>query len=262
MNRADKSFYDRQYSAGSYAKARTPEEHSSYIDLRRFVDDHDLVNKRCLEIGAGRGAFQDLVPDYTATDVSDVVRRYFHKPFFQASATQLPFQDDSFHAIWSVAALEHIPEPEKALSEMRRVLKHKGLIYLAPAWQCRPWAAQGYPVRSYKEFDLKGKLVKASVFVRDSVAYRSLFIFPQRLLHLASHGLARKPTTLRYRELTPNYEHFWMPDSDAVNSIDPFEAILWFCSRGDECPSHPDLLSQFFVRTGALIVRICKNQYK
>ena len=137
MNPAQKLFYDRQYLAESYAKAKTAEEHSSYINLRRFVDDYDLINKRCLEIGAGRGAFQDLVPDYTGTDVSDVVRRYFHKPFFQASATQLPFQDDSFDAIWSVAALEHIPEPEKALSEMRRVLKHKGLIYLAPAWQCR-----------------------------------------------------------------------------------------------------------------------------
>jgi hypothetical protein len=31
------------------------------------------------------------------------------------------------------------------------------------------------------------------------------------------------PTALRYRRLDPNYEQYWMPDSDAVNSIDSHE---------------------------------------
>jgi hypothetical protein len=44
-----------------------------------------------------------------------------------------------------------------------------------------------------------------------------------------------EPTTLRYRRLTPNYEKYWVPDSDAVNSIDRHEAMLWFRSQGDEC---------------------------
>ena len=40
--------------------------------------------------------------------------------------------------------------------------------------------------------------------------------------------------------------------------MDPYEAILWFITRGDECLSHPTAMSQFFVRTGRLIFRIHK----
>jgi len=28
------------------------------------------------------------------------------------------------------------------------------------------------------------------------------------------------PTKLHYRRLVPNYEKYWVPDSDAINSID------------------------------------------
>ncbi len=50
-----------------------------------------------------------------------------------------------------------------------------------------------------------------------------------------------------------------MSDSDAVNSMDPYEAIVWFTSRGDECLSYPSRSAQFLVRDGALIFRIHKR---
>ena len=31
----------------------------------------------------------------------------------------------------------------------------------------------------------------------------------------------------------------WMPDGDAVNSLDVFEMYLWFVTRGDECINCP-----------------------
>jgi hypothetical protein len=45
------------------------------------------------------------------------------------------------------------------------------------------------------------------------------------------------PTALRYHRLKPNYDVYWQYDSDAVNSIDVHEVMLWFTSRGDECLS-------------------------
>ena len=33
----------------------------------------------------------------------------------------------------------------------------------------------------------------------------------------------------------PKHVNYWIADSDAVNSIDSYEAMLWFLSRGDEC---------------------------
>jgi len=61
----------------------------------------------------------------------------------------------------------------------------------------------------------------------------------------------------RYKKPAPNYATFWISDSDAVNSMDPFEAILWFVSRGDRCLSHPLLKKHISVR-GVLVFQINK----
>jgi ubiquinone/menaquinone biosynthesis C-methylase UbiE len=253
-------FYDDAYSQGRYCTAVSPQAHSHYPALLRFIQTFELQKKSCLEIGCGRGAFQDLVDDYTGLDITDSVRPYLHKPFRRGSATELPFPDNRFDAIWTIAVLEHVPGSEKALDEMRRVLRPRGMLLLAPAWQCRSWAAQGYPVRPYSDFNFTGKLIKASIPIRDSIAYRSLSIFPGRVAHSLAWSVLQRPTKLRYRKLVPNYDRFWMSDGDAVNSIDPYEAILWFVSRGDECVSYPRFMQQILVRTGGIVFRIRKGE--
>lgn len=115
--------------------------------VTRFVKVHSLENKRILDVGAGRGYLQDVVHDYTGLDISPTVQRFYHKPFVLASATAMPFKDGEFDALWTIWVLEHIPNPESALHEMRRVVKPGGLLLLAPAWFCPTWAAEGYPVR-------------------------------------------------------------------------------------------------------------------
>jgi len=257
MDRA-KSFYDREYQRDQYAPSSGVEEHSYFSNLREFIDTYRLAEKKCLEVGCGRGIFQDMVSDYTGVDLSDSVRSYFHKPFFQGSATNLPFGENTFDAIWSITVLEHVPDPASALLEMCRVVKPHGVIFLAPAWQCRSWARDGYPVRPYGDFNTIGKIIKASIIIRNSTIYRSAYIFPRRIARLFSYLMGRRPLDLRYRKLNPNYDKYWMSDSDACCSIDPFEAILWFLSRGHLCPTYGSLLKIFFVRTGPIIFRIEK----
>ncbi len=252
-------FYDHIFYEKGKQRATSAEAHPFYPALAQFLNTYSLHDKSCLEVGCGRGIFQDLVSAYTGVDLSNSVAADLRKPFFACSATALPFADNTFDAIWSYAVLEHVPGPEQALQEMRRVLKPNGFLPLAPAWQCRPWAAQGYPVRPYADFALPGKLIKASIPLRDSVPYRSIIAFPRRLLHWLTTTYSRNPTRFSYGVLNPNYEHFWMSDADAVNSMDPFDAILWFISRGDSCLSHPTRFRQFFVRNGALIFQIHKN---
>src|SRR5262245_45610247 len=46
--------------------------------------------------------------------------RHYHKRFVHGTATAMPFEENTFDAIWTVWVLEHIPNPETALSEMRR----------------------------------------------------------------------------------------------------------------------------------------------
>jgi SAM-dependent methyltransferase len=204
-------------------------------NLREFIAQNRLQNGKVLEIGAGQGALQDLVDDYTGLDISPTVQRFFHKPFILGSATALPFPDDRFDATWSIFVLEHIPTPEQALREMRRVTKDGGYIYLYPAWSCSSWKADGYEVRPYSDFNLLGKMVKASIPIRSSNFYHAIYTAPIRVLRFTTYSVSSSPTRLHYSRLTPNYEKYWMGDSDAASSIDRYEALLWFASRGDEC---------------------------
>lgn len=266
------AFYDHSYAAEDEAVDPTIEksydvrsesletklQDEKWAQVSRFVEEYQLHDSRVLEVGAGSGRLQDIVDDYVGLDLSHTVRRFFHKPFVQGSATELPFRDDEFDVIWTINVIEHVPEPELALREMRRVLKDGGILYLDPAWQCRSWAADGFVVRPYSDFGLAGKIRKASIPLRDSVVYRSLYTFPIRLIRLLSASLRGEPTRFRYNALVPNYKHHWVADGDATASMDPYEAILWYTSRGAELLNYDGALRQLFVRTGPLILRIRK----
>lgn len=104
---------------------------------------------------------------------------------------------------------------------------------------------------------MKGKLIKASIPIRDTIAYRSLYTFPIRLLRFPFQYAG--PTRLRYNTIEPNYQKFWQSDSDAVNSIDAYEANMWFTSRGDSCLNYPSSIRQFLVRNGPLVFKISKK---
>jgi SAM-dependent methyltransferase len=201
--------------------------------VRSFVDRFHLNDRPVLEIGSGRGYLQDLANDYTGLDISPAVARFYHKKFILGTATALPFPDNSFDGVWSVWVFEHVPNPEQAFREARRVTRDGGVLFLLPAWNCTSWAAEGYEVRPYSDFGLGGKIIKASIPLRSSTPFILTTLLPNRLIRdlLGHFG----PTRLRYRRLSPNYEKYWVADSDAVNSIDVHEAMLWFRSRGDEC---------------------------
>ena len=249
------SFYDQRRSqtyGDDYTGLRA-EQHPHYQALKAFIDRYKLQDKKCLEIGSSGGAFQDMVEDYSGTDISESLSSYYHKPYRVASGSSYPFEDETFDALWTITVYEHIPDLQAALLEIKRLLKPGGLVYFSPAWQCRTWAAEGYAVRPYSDFGLRGKLIKALIPIRDHVLWRSLFIFPKRifrhLLFLFGYRYAQMP----YKKLNANWEVFWTSDSDACNHIDPHDAILWFESNGFTCLSHPLHRAGLLVRTGALV---------
>jgi SAM-dependent methyltransferase len=53
--------------------------------------------------------------------------------FRQGNIFDLPFDDDTFDVVFSQAVLFHIPDPQKALAEIKRVLRPGGLIALRDA---------------------------------------------------------------------------------------------------------------------------------
>lgn len=255
VNQEYKSFYDMRREKHYGLDRGRPEEHSHYEILRSFINNYSLKQKKCLEIGSSTGMFQDMADDYFGTDITDIVAPYYHKPYRVATGGKYPFDDETFDVIWTIAVYEHIPNLQQAMLEIKRLLKPGGLVLFAPAWQCRSWAAEGYPVRPWSDFDWKGKLIKASIPMRDSVIFRATFMFPKRFYRSLQFLLGKRFDEIRYKKIKPNYDIFWTSDSDACNSIDPHDAILWFLSNGFECLSHPGHTRALMVRTGALVFR-------
>ena len=226
------------------------EAHPYYSELKSWLSAHpDTKKLKFLEVGSGRGALQDVVPDYTGLDYAGTVAGKYHKPFYSASASDMPFENNTFDVVWSFAVWEHIPEPEKAFEETVRVLKDGGHFLFCPAWHCRPWAAGGYQVRPYSDFGLGGKIYKFFIPFLNTTPMLMLRFLPVKIATLTD---TRTGQPLRYRKLKANYEHFWQSDSDACNSLDPFPVIRWFTSRGHECVTYPSEKAQFLARHGTI----------
>lgn len=253
-----KEFYERQYAGYRYASYASPEAHPFHTTLRELLARYGRKDGTWLEVGCGRGFLQDVVEDYTGVDIAETVSVFLRKPFQCAPAEHLPFEDNHFDGAWSYAVLEHVNAPEPSLSEMRRVLKPGGLLILSPAWPCRPWAGQGYAWKPFQELSAPDRVRKARIPLRGSVVVRIAGLFPRRILRMCLYGLRRKPTSFRCRPLEADFSDYRVVDADARHSMDPFEAILWFRSRGDRVLSHPGWIRALFVRTGPLVVEVMK----
>ena len=253
------AYEENAATAANYARATQVARKAINLKERveTFVRDYDLHDRKVLDVGSGDGYLQNVVSDYTGLDISNTAARYYHKPFVHGTATAMPFDDNTFDAIWTIWVLEHIPNPEAALAEMRRVVKSGGLLYLHPAWDCVPWAADGYDVRPYSDFGLAGKIIKASIPIRRHPALWVIRTLPTRILRAFAWLLG--PTRLHYRRLEPNYGQHWQFDSDAVASIDAAETAMWYQSRGDRCENCESGWRWVLTPNQPLIIRVNKS---
>lgn len=101
--------------------------------------------KKVLDVGCGAGNSTRLVAELVS-DAAEIVgidpdeevltiarektpasARISYQP---GSATQLPFPDNTFDFVFCQTVMIHLPDPEKALQEMKRVLKPGGLLMM------------------------------------------------------------------------------------------------------------------------------------
>jgi len=80
-----------------------------------------------LDIGAGSAPFRRYLPHpkIVSVDIRPDVR-----PDVCASVARSPFRDASFESVICTEVLEHVPEPAGALTELRRVIRPNGHLYV------------------------------------------------------------------------------------------------------------------------------------
>lgn len=203
--------------------------------IRQVVKEHFPQGQPVIvELGCGKGALKDIFTNYVGIDISLYALREYVKGrrTIQADMGQLPIKTSSVGFVFSVAAIEHIPDPEKVFEEIDRALKKGGIAYLAPAWFCKPWAARGLPVKKYSELNLWDRIQKFLILIRDHIIYQGLVTIPKRAIREIEYSIFRQPLAFRYQKLKPNLEEYLCADSDAFSSMDPHMAILYYYSRG------------------------------
>ncbi len=134
---------NRDYNAVSknFSRARDKEWPEMVSLINKYFNENNLV----LDLGCGNGRFylsatkQGL--SYTGIDNSKELikiarERHPEGDFHLGDALKLPFKDDSFDGIFSIAVLHHIPSKEmrlRFLNEAFRVLK-KDCFLIITVW--------------------------------------------------------------------------------------------------------------------------------
>lgn len=68
--------------------------------------------------------------DIDTASIQHAQQRY-GEGFYQASVTEMPFDDDAFDAVVSFETIEHLPQQQQMLQEFRRVLKPQGFVVIS-----------------------------------------------------------------------------------------------------------------------------------
>jgi SAM-dependent methyltransferase len=93
------------------------------------------VNGPVLDVGCGPGHFARALRaeghDVLAADLSYSMAASTGVPASVADASALPFRDDAFGAATALHMLYHVPEPARALQEIKRVLRPGGTLVIA-----------------------------------------------------------------------------------------------------------------------------------
>lgn len=126
------SYFTKSY-CGHLLRGRKP------LHYRRWLRDIRKVRRTgtLLDIGCGKGFFMEVASRHFANlvgvDVSEYALKFCKKAFpatslCRADATQLPFRKDSFDVITCFDVLEHLRDPQTAVSDLGRVLRENGTL--------------------------------------------------------------------------------------------------------------------------------------
>lgn len=102
-----------------------------------------------LNVGAGAGSYEPADREVTAVEPSDVMiaqRAADAAPVVQASAEELPFEDDSFDAAMATITVHHWRDLGAGLAEMARVARRRVVVLsFDPAPLAGFWLVEYFP---------------------------------------------------------------------------------------------------------------------
>lgn len=118
-------------------------------EVMKVLAKYTFEGEKVLDLGCGNGrlfeVFEDKKIDYFGVDISEKMieiakKKYPQGNFQVADALNLPFPENYFDKVYSIAVLHHIPSNEFRIQffrEVKRVLKPGGFLILS-VWNLNP----------------------------------------------------------------------------------------------------------------------------
>jgi SAM-dependent methyltransferase len=125
----------------NYADYRRPDPRIAAAITTALDGAQSIVN-----IGAGAGSYEPAHRSVVAVEPSATMisqRPANTAPVVRASAMDLPFRDDAFHAALAIFTVHHWPDGMRGLSEMRRVAARAVILTWEPS-TCVSWLTRDY----------------------------------------------------------------------------------------------------------------------
>jgi SAM-dependent methyltransferase len=145
------AFSEKEYD--TYAREFSDTRPFFWRELE-FLKKYGRLEHTILDIGCGNGRLIDLFGNknirYTGVDSSkeliEIAKKHRGKQgkFIHANALSLPFKDNTFDTVFSIAVLHHVPSKNfrtRFVQEAYRVTKPRGTLILTVwnIWQWRFW---------------------------------------------------------------------------------------------------------------------------
>lgn len=87
-------------------------------------------DKKVLDAGAGRLAYRPLIKLFTNNYTSSDFKKTHDQLDVVTDIEKMSFKDKTFDLVFCSQVLEHVPHPNKALTEINRILKSKGHVVI------------------------------------------------------------------------------------------------------------------------------------
>lgn len=110
-----------------------------------YLRKHHFLDRKILDVGCGNGNFSNYLSvnhnvNVTGIDfspesvkIASTKKELFNaktSAFLVGDAQNLPFKDEEFDLIISCECLEHVPNPQRMIDELYRVVKKDGIVIL------------------------------------------------------------------------------------------------------------------------------------
>lgn len=103
---------------------------SLLVDFKKVLNSQN-IRGRLLDAGAGKLSYRHLVLPFCKEYKSMDMNKTHPELDYQSDIQNMPLENESFDTVLSAEVLEHVPDPEKALREIYRVLKPGGKLVIS-----------------------------------------------------------------------------------------------------------------------------------